>query len=180
MSDPKKSDNKTVQEQPKAEAKAVDPVSLATDIAQKFIEGLMPAVIKAAQPQPQAAPAQRYTSRRARRRCDVCGWHLASNDLKECDKHEEVIAYPVKHPEYATWFEGIKINGVRFRSPDESTPVKVPFGMAGTVLKMVQDYERAEYEARNGKQKIRKSGSISGNGGSRLNPTPADSPAGWH
>lgn len=182
MSDPKKDAPQAPQTQTQLQLqeRAQETAAIASAVTQKTLEAILPELIASMKPQPAPlTPAQqRYIPRTARRTCDTCGWTLHGEEAKagHCKEHESVVVYP-QNEEFADFFvyHGIRINGVKFVSNHANHAIPVPKGLKDTILYHLQEYERAEKEMRLGRTRNRVggggAGSVSGNGGARINPS---------
>lgn len=181
MSDPKKPENKqpepALQLQSATQQQVVD---IASAVSKSTLEAILPSLIASLkQGQAPAAPKKRQ-SIFSRPRCSECGWFLKDGETSH--EHEMAIVYPTRSPEFGDEFvyHGIKISGVKFCSDNESHQIPVPKGMKSTLLEMVQNWEKAEREARNGKDKRRRgpSARVTPNG-AQVNPIGPDTAIGW-
>jgi hypothetical protein len=181
MSDPKKPE---VKAEPQLEARAQQQiVDIASAVSKTTLEAIMPSLLAMINKGQVPAPVgpKRHKSIFSRPKCSVCGW-FAPEGKQECAEHELVVVYPTRNPEYGDWFaaHGIRISGVKFCSEHESHEIPVPKGMKSTLLEAVQNWESAEREMRNGKDKRRRgpSAQLSPNG-ARVSSLPPDSAIGW-
>ena len=184
MSDPKKSPE--VKPEPQLQLQAATQqqvVDIAAAVSKSTIEAILPQLVQSLKQGQAPAPLAKrpYKSFGARPRCSTCGWFL-TNGKDACDEHEMVVVYPTRNPEFGDWFaaHGIIISGIKFCSDHENHAIPVPKGMKSTLLEAVQNWENAEREMRNGKDKRRRgpSATVSPNG-ARVNPLPPDSNIGW-
>lgn len=87
--------------------------------------------------------------------CRECGQPVTACSKK----HEQIVVFPTKYPEFAKFFTGYGINGIWYRSPNANTPVTVPANAAQAILAGVQTMEKVEHETRQGHVKEHNSGS---------------------
>ena len=100
--------------------------------------------------------------------CGECGQLLVA-----CKgEHEKVIVFPRKFPEFAEWFPGAFINGVRYLSNHGNHEVLVPKDAVGGILHIVQTFEDNERETRLGRVKHHNSGNVH-------SPTKVTGAEGW-
>lgn len=138
------------------------------EIVKQTLETVLPAAIAAAAQaskpaQAAAGPVNPY----ARQfldptRCDKCGQLLVACK----NEHRMAVLWP-DDEEAAQWYDGVIINGVRYKSPYPGVPVVVPKAFDGEHITQV--YTKNERELRRGKTRTRMSGAI---GPSGTNVTP--------
>jgi hypothetical protein len=184
MSDPKKSPEvKPELAQPQLQAATQQQVvDIASAVSKSTLEAILPQLIASLKQGQAPAPAQkpRHKSIFSRPKCSECGWFLKDGETSH--EHESVVVYPTRMPEYGDEFayHGIKISGVKFCSDHENHAILVPKGLKSTLLEAVQNWEQAEKEMRNGKDKRRRGPSaVVSPSGARTNPVAPDSAIGW-
>lgn len=184
MSDPKQKSEPKQEVQPQLQAATQQQVvDIASAVSKSTLEAILPSLLEALSkgqtPAPQ--PSQkRHKSLYSRPKCSECGWFLKDGEKEH--KHEMVVVYPTKSPEFGDEFvaHGIMISGVKFCSVNEHHEIPVPLGMKSVLLGAVQAWEQAERELRNGKDKRRRGPSARVSpGGVATNPIDASSPIGW-
>jgi predicted RNA-binding protein (virulence factor B family) len=123
------------------------------------LKEVLPAVLVASK---QADRQSDYESRRedaivAMRSVDRCGQcgQLAAACHNE---HEMMVVFP-KDEQNVQSFDGIRINGVVYRSSNSGAAVCVP--KDNCILTLLNAWENAEREMRNGKKVMRNSGTMS-------------------
>ena len=136
----------------------------AADAARAAVEAMMPAVAASiASAQPKQAPISIDRAPHSHPRCPDCNQYQVA-----CKgKHIQLVVYP-QNEQFADWYDGIDINGVRYISPDKNTAITVPADAASTIAKMTRDYEENEMQTRMGRKRTRNSGDVS-----RANPVTA-------
>lgn len=141
-----------------------------SEAARAAVQAMMPAVAASiASAQPRQAPVSIDRAPHSHPRCPACNQYQVA-----CKgKHESLVVYP-QNDQFADWFDGIDINGVRYISPDRNTAIVVPADAAGVILKMVKDYEDNEMQTRMGRKRTRNSGDVT-----RGNPVTAAGVGGW-
>ena len=121
------------------------------DIIRELMSELMPAMMAMAQA---GAAANRVVDPRAERAA-VAGGPKCSECrqlLRGCGgKHERIVIYPTKYPEFGAWFRGVGVNGIWYRSDNASQLVTVPAVAVGDILQTVLTYEENERETRMGR-----------------------------
>lgn len=137
--------NKLVQEGAAAAAKAA-------------VEALMPAIASAVlqgnKPGPMVAG---QVPRVPVIRCGTCG-----QDQRACkvNGHEKMVVYPARYPEFAEWFMGVYINGVRYLSDNASHLVTVPKDAVAGIKTHIQVWEDNERTTKLGKKRRHNTGSV--------------------
>jgi len=96
----------------------------------------------------------------SREECLVC--HQTKAACRE--KHVKMVVYPIKYPEFITFFDGIKINGVRYLSYSETDEVWVPESAQSMIANAVLAFEQNEKAAITPRSKNHSSGSIGRSG----------------
>lgn len=134
-------------------------LDLAGKMAEKIVEGLIPQLVATAsilqKPAPGQAP-QHSPATGNKPRCQVCGQHLSSCN----NEHVEMIVLPVRRPEFAQWYQGYFINGVRYLSEHAGHKVSVPKSCANDISNGVRLWEDTEAHMRQGKVADHHSGSV--------------------
>ncbi len=181
MSDPKKTPEVKQPEPQLQVATQQQVVDIASAVSKSTLEAILPALMASLKQGqvPPPAPKKRQ-SIFSRPRCSECGWFLKEGETSH--EHEMAIVYPTRSPEFGDEFvyHGIKISGVKFCSDHEGHQIPVPKGMKSTLLEMVQNWEKAEREARNGKDKRRRGPSARVTPyGTQVNPVGPDTAIGW-
>ncbi len=147
--------------------KNTPPVSdAAMAAAVKYVsEQMIPAAVAAAvaattKSAPQAAPAPK--SALSIPTCTECGQKVTG-----CEgKHAKMVVYPVNYPQYADYFTGVILNGVKYLSNDGGHEVVVPANCVGTINAIVAGYEKNEQEMAIGRRAERHSGHVTPRGSS--------------
>lgn len=142
---------------PKTQVPAVSTADIheaAAAAAKAAVEAMMPAVAASiAAAAPKQAPVSIDRAPHSHPRCPECNQYIVA-----CKgKHERIVVYPASD-QFTDWFDGVDINGVRYISSDRNTAIVVPADAAGTIMKMVRDYEENEMQTRMGRKKVRNSG----------------------
>lgn len=101
-------------------------------------------------------------------RCHECGQLVSACDKK----HVQMVVYPLKYPQYADYFPGVFVNGVRYLSNDDGHPITVPAVAQAEIAGHVAGFERNEHEMANGRVAERHSGVVSPHG-TAFNPASA-------
>ena len=101
-------------------------------------------------------------------RCHECGQLVSACDRK----HVQMVVYPLKYPQYADYFPGVFVNGVRYLSNDDGHPITVPAVAQAEIAGHVAGFERNEHEMANGRVAERHSGVVSPHG-TAFNPASA-------
>lgn len=137
--------NKMVQDAAAASAKAAVE-ALMPAIASAVLQGKTPNVVA-------AGPAQRVPVIR----CGECG-----QDKRACAKtgHTKMVVYPSRYPEFAEWFMGVYINGVRYLSDHPSHQIIVPTDAVAGIKTHVQVWEDNERTTKLGKKRKHNSGDV--------------------
>lgn len=86
----------------------------------------------------------------SRKRCEVC----LQREVACKGQHVKQVVFPID-PLSQQVFDGVTVNGVRYCSPNYSTPIDVPF--PNDIAGMVSAFERNERETRIGRKGQRKS-----------------------
>lgn len=184
MSDPKKTPE-TKQSEPALQLQAATQqqiVDISSAVSKSTLEAILPSLLASLKQgqAPAPLPQKRHKSLHSRPKCSECGWFLKDGETSH--EHEMAVVYPTRTPEFGDEFvyHGIKISGVKFCSDHEAHQIPVPKGMKSVLLEMVQNWEKSEREARNGKDKRRRgpSARVSPNG-VQTNPVPPDAAIGW-
>jgi len=112
-----------------------------------------------------------------RQRKNACGGVPAHNAADPKDvlrayaaNHELLVVFPQKYPEFGDFFQGRKINGVRYLSGNSKHRVWVPRAAVGDIMRAVQEYEENERQTRMGRRKEHNSGTSA---------APAPATTGW-
>lgn len=160
MSDEKKTQTST---QPGIDKSTLEAAIKA--VAEQIVPAAVVAAISASkQGQPQAASPSRPQPPN-RERCSACGQAKSG-----CEgKHTMLVVYPQRYPEHGEFFQGAKINGVRYLSNNENHEILVPTLAVDTIRNLVRAFEQNEQEQRVGRKAERRSGSVSPYG-SNFNP----------
>lgn len=96
--------------------------------------------------------------------------HQCSQSLSACEgQHAKMVVYPQRYPEHGEFFQGAKINGVRYLSNNEQHEILVPAEAVATISNLVKAFEQNEQETRIGRKAERRSGSV-GPHGSNFSP----------
>lgn len=112
----------------------------------------------------QMRPEAQLTPGELRMRCPDCG------QLKiACKgKHAMLLVWP-QNERYAEHFDGVYLNGVRYKSPDANTRIAVP--AENSILNSVRCWEESENDLRMGRKKTHRTGNLSPiEGNTRVNP----------
>jgi hypothetical protein len=129
-------------------------------VAEQMIPAAIAAAITATQgtrPAAQAAPVQPNGSNP---QCSECGQKRSA-----CGgKHVQMVVFPTRFPQFADYFPGVILNGVKYLSNDDSHTVTVPAIAESDVLNTVAGFERNEHEMANGRVAERHSGTVSPRG----------------
>lgn len=89
--------------------------------------------------------------------CQECGQRTAG-----CKgEHSFITVFPTKFPQYAEYFQGVFINGVRYLSNNAEHKIPVPKNAAGDILFKIQKAEDEEMIGRTGRVKHNNSGDVS-------------------
>lgn len=181
MSDPKKTPENKQPEPQLQTATQQQIVDISSAVSKATLEAILPSLLASLKQGQAPAPLQKkHKSLYSRPRCSECGWFL--KDGETTHEHEMVVVYPTRTPEFGDEFvyHGIKISGVKFCSEHENHAIPVPKGMKSTLLEAVQNWEQAEREMRNGKDKRRRgpSARVTPNG-AQVNPVGPDAAIGW-
>jgi uncharacterized protein YraI len=132
----------------------------ASAAAKAAVEALMPAIaaatINAGKGQ---VPAQGvgHFNRPPVIRCNQCG-----QDQKACktNGHTEMVVYPTRYPEFAEWFMGVYINGVRYLSDRPGHKITVPTDSVSGIKTHIQVWEDNERTTKLGKKRRHNSGDV--------------------
>lgn len=96
------------------------------------------AVQNASQPKQQQPTVQH--SLVPREECPECKQYVSA-----CEhKHVKMAVFPVKYPEFMPFFNGVKINGVRYCSNNEADMVVVPACAESTIRNAINEFEQNE------------------------------------
>lgn len=160
MSDEKKTQTST---QPSIDQSTLEKAIKA--VAEQIVPAAVVAAVAATKQSQQPVQSSSRPQPVARERC-----HLCQQARSACgDKHVMMVVYPQRYPEHGEFFQGAKINGVRYLSNNESHEVLVPEPAVATISNIIRGFERNEQESRVGRRVERRSGSI-GPHGSNFNP----------
>lgn len=139
----------------KATAKAVSEEMLAVVYA-------MQSRPQAGAPESSASAAQKLADQQELefRRSGACG--ECGQRKSGCrGEHELMSVYPKQFPQYADYFQGVFINGVRYLSNNAEHLIPVPKVAAGDIAHKIQQAENEEMIARTGRVKHHNSGDVS-------------------
>jgi len=161
-------DQKKVYETPKVDPVKPDSVStrdeqLIAATAKALMNEMIPAMI--ALQGAGKSPAAAVASAPDLGTCQACGQRLAG-----CKgEHEKMVVYPAKFPQYAEYFQGRFINGVRYLSNGPDHEITVPRSSVGDISYAIRVAEEEEVAARTKRTKQHNSGDVS-------NPHAANTP----
>lgn len=150
-------------------------------VAKEVAAELAPVMMAATMPKGKAGTPQPFGSNERCHLCqqlkNACGGIPKHDPQDEADvrrahsvNHVLLVVYPQKYPEFGEYFQGRKINGVRYLSSNDTHKVWVPRAAEGDIMRAVQVYEENERVTRMGRKREHHSGSLS-------NPKAANS--GW-
>lgn len=145
-------------------APAVTDAAMAAAV--KYVsEQMIPAAVAAAvAATTKSAPAPQAQARSVLNipTCTDCGQKVTG-----CEgKHSKMVVYPTNFPQFADYFVGVILNGVKYLSNDASHEVVVPTNCIGTINAIVAGYEKNEQEMAIGRKKEHSSGHVTPHGSS--------------
>lgn len=127
------------------------------DVVNQMIVGGIVAYQNAIANRPASAPGP---NQEVKEQCAICQQYTSA-----CQgKHMRMVVYPTKYPEFAGYFMGVKINGVKYLSGNEMHHVDVPACAVSTIINLINDFEQNEKTIKIGRQKSHNSGSIGAKG----------------
>lgn len=94
--------------------------------------------------------------------------HVCQQLITACkDKHVKMVVFPTRYPEFARWWPGYKLNGVRYISHTPNHKIVVPEIAISAISQAILAYEENERTVKIGRKAQRHGGSIGphGNGG---------------
>lgn len=135
-------------------------------ITMKDVMALIPTMIASAvQASKAAEPAPRGAAPKQMPKCHECGQVLSG-----CEgKHIQMVVHPAQFAEY---FPGVIINGIKYLSNDSGHRITVPAACESTIMGIVAGFEKNEREISVGRKRDHHSGSVSPHGSS-INPANA-------
>lgn len=160
MSDEKKTQTST---QPSIDQSTLEKAIKA--VAEQIVPAAVVAAVAATKQSQQPVASSSRPQPAVRERCHVCGQARSGCG----DKHAKMVVYPQRYPEHGEFFQGAKLNGVRYLSNNESHEIVVPENAVPTIANLIRAFEQNEQESRVGRKAERRSGSI-GPHGSNFNP----------
>jgi hypothetical protein len=153
--------NPQPQTQQQTQQSQADTVATAVEkVLEKTLPAVMAAGINAANNAAQQARAPQAPV--VRESCGIC----RQPNMACKGKHVKMAVYPQSRSLGKSW-SGVGINGVWYQSASPNHPVDVPAD--APIAHMIQEWERAEMEMRQGREFDHNSGSI-GPGGAAFNP----------
>lgn len=75
-------------------------------------------------------------------------------------KHVKMVVYPERYPEFAKWWPGVVINGVRYISHTPNVKILVPEKQYSTIVNAIKTFEENERTVNISRSKTHVSGSI--------------------
>lgn len=148
-----------------ADIKTPDQKPADAPITMKQVLELIPTMIASAVQASKASDAPKAVLNRPAQKCHDCGQALSG-----CEgKHILMVVHPTQFAEY---FPGAIINGVRYLSNDTSHRIVVPAACKSTIMGIVAGFEKNEREISVGRKRDHHSGSVSPHGSS-INPAQA-------
>ena len=148
-----------------ADIKTPDQKPAETPITMKQVLELIPAMIASAVQASKASEAPKVAANRPAPRCHDCGQALSG-----CEgKHIQMVVHPMQFAEY---FPGAIINGIKYLSNDTGHRITVPAACESTIMGIVAGFEKNEREISVGRKRDHHSGSVSPHGSS-VNPANA-------
>jgi hypothetical protein len=126
--------------------------------AKAAVDALMPAMaavsVQNRQTGQVASPQQGGFPRVPVIRCNECG-----QDKRACKSgHKQMCVYPTRYPEFAEWFMGVYINGVRYLSDRPGHLITVPADAESGILTHIRVWEDNERTTKLGKKRRHNSG----------------------
>lgn len=142
---------------------------VARDTTRAMMEEMLPALIASMRvtnsPQGPMRPAPPPS-----KGCGECG----QLEVACKGEHTKMVVFPARFPEFAEWFQGAFINGVRYLSNHGNHSIVVPSETVGGILHTIQTFENNERETRLGRVKHHNSGNIN-----TPNPVAVTGIGGW-
>jgi hypothetical protein len=139
------------------------------EMVRAFSEEMIPSIVAAVRGSNQPAQSNgRVITANDMPKCGECKQVLGDGINRGCGgKHESIVVFPTKYPDYGSSWDGVYINGIRYYSDNAGQKVIVPAAAAGSILNAVQMWEQNEFETRQGRK---------GHGGGQSGRTSADAP----
>ena len=88
-------------------------------------------------------------------------------------EHTKMVVFPDKYPEFAKWFAGVMINGVRYVSNNSNQKVVIPACAESTIVNAIKAFEENERTIHIPRNKQHNSGSIGRSGSGPVNASAA-------
>lgn len=143
--------------------------TLVQTTVKSMFEELMPMFMASMQMQRPAPTAREIQLRNlAGKRCPVCKQFESG-----CEgKHVKMVVFPVRYPEFSTFFAGYGLNGVWYRSQNPNHYIEIPASAEADCRNIIANYEEQERVSRLG----RSGGHDFGNA---MHPKPPSGTTGW-
>lgn len=116
----------------------------------------------------QSMGMQQVQSTRSQNQVIIPQCHICQQLVTACkEKHVKMVVYPTRYPEFARWWPGYKLNGVRYISHSPNQKILVPEIAVSAISQAILAYEENERTVKIGRTAQRHGGSIGphGNGG---------------
>jgi len=131
----------------------------ATAAAKAAVDALMPAIAAVNAQGRSQAPAVAVQQQGGFPRIPVIRCNECGQDKRACKSgHVSLCVYPSRYPEFAEWFMGVYINGVRYLSDRPGHMVTVPKDAESGILSHIQVWEENERTTKLGKKRKHNSG----------------------
>lgn len=88
-------------------------------------------------------------------------------------KHETMVVYPVRYPEFIAYFSGVKINGVTYISRTPNDKITVPACAVADIGNIINTFEQNEKTATMGRKRDHNAGSLGRRGTGPIHATAA-------
>lgn len=132
------------------------------EIAKEIGDQMM--AVQLASQQMAKGPAPRLSKKNQVGECGTCGQlNSACNN-----EHALMVVFPTRYPEFGKWFQGRRLNGVRYLSANQTHKIYVPKAAVGDIQKAIEGFEETERINLTGRKAEHDSGEIGpGSSGSR-------------